>query len=1097
MEVGGGAEQRQLINAEYRKYETFAEDCIIAGEDQTISQESLYMEKEKKEEIKEKNILLFQMSMLKTKNDVPVNHYFYEEPDQTMGGTIRFHFDGQSQLEPGTKHLIYKLAGERKKIDRIIVLNTEETIKTGDDNPVSAFDYYCEKMNKFWEMIRNTPEIESQEEIEIKEEIKTNLNDALIEKWIPKKTMDALCGFKNADKDSSDSDKNGLIKAIETSIHAAIQEQIGNESAEKKKNIIEFKMLEDIVVKLDKKIKKDIENRFNEMSGLDSFDGYNGFENSIKEEIDAVPVDQLEKMELAELFQRFQKYAVEAESIGKAGKQFLKREDREIWYRYLLSKLSYYYKKECYEKKEIREQAEKKARILEQQSDYYKNNIRQHLTTFIREYAYHYCLEKELLLCEDKQKMQARKLLVRETYFPKETLNKCGQEAASQIQRSPIQIDTVNIVNEDLNSALFELKNCLDTIQKNEELDRLNIYIDMQGGDRSGAFVFSSVLKLIDSKKMIVQEQFATNFVPQRIAHRVVDKTKQYAVEKLSSGMNAFLRYGRADELCDYLNDMDPNGKNKDFVETIQKLGNAISICNPEAFEKELENIGNYISAAKIENAKNENNSESKKTVFDLLIGEFEREFASLLKEDADVLDRIKWFLDKGFTQQALTYIEAKMPDYIATRFVEYQLYKNGQRVSDSNIYEIRNSLDGKNYESENDIFVNRTFEKNLRTWKKQQNNEKKKKGCSFNSQLVKLLKKCRCISNNNPTEDVIKRCILHYCDDPNNKEMTDEPQIQYIKVGEWIDRKKAEVSVEESEKIRSIEANYNEKMNNINNQSNLIGIQELYQLLTDKNWTLECISFEVDLVQQFGKWCKDYLVARSIDILCDNASPDDAIESESDFWGRLKRGIRGSELGAAFDKYRVSYNKWKGLYDNPTIERSMNDCEEAFIGFRSMMGDWWAKKELDHPDDACYFKTGSFSQRSLKDFFSINPDKPFKGDEYYRLILGSIPDNVIEVIKSGNSVDLPLENENEKNDERYLRMTLLIDDDKKEMLRKFFRLHSSFRKERNSTNHASETDARTPYEILNDMIRLYIDYARDLTPASTSQDAAELHETP
>ena len=160
-------------------------------------------------------------------------------------------------------------------------------------------------------------------------------------------------------------------------------------------------------------------------------------------------------------------------------------------------------------------------------------------------------------------------------------------------------------------------------------------------------------------------------------------------------------------------------------------------------------------------------------------------------------------------------------------------------------------------------------------------------------------------------------------------------------------------------------------------------------------------------------------------------------------------------------------------MYEKPTENNSSEIRETAFVGFRAMMDDRWVKAELDNSNKPGFFENGKLSQATLKRFFSNT-----WGDGFYRLIFGNIPENVIEVIKSANSVDLPLE------DNKHLEITLRNnpDENKKQTLRKFFRLHSAFRKERNSTNHASETDIRTPYEILNDMIRLYIQYARELT---------------
>lgn len=1031
-----------------------------------------------KEDMEERNILLFQMSMLKTKTEPPVNHYFYEEKGKTTDKPIRFHFDGQSQLEPGTKYLIYKLAGEGKKIDRIIVLNTDETVKTGANNPISAYNYYCEKMNEFWKMIRNTYENGSLE-CENKES-----NDALIEAFIPEITKKALSGFASADIDSNAFGERGLIDTIESSIRNAINgycKQINNGSDEKKKKgLVEFETLKEIVGDLVDKIKKEIENRFDKMSGLDSVDGYNAIEHMVKEDIDAVPVDQLEKMELTELFKRFQKYASEVELLGNTGKQFLKKGNREIWFRYLLSKLSYYYKKEYYEKKGIREEAdfyqkraevaekkadfyqkraevaEKKARILEQQSEYYMNNIRQHLNTFIREYAYYYCLENNLLLYENKQKMKDRKLQVKKQYYS----DGCGMKVTTEPQKSPIQIDTVKIVNDDLNSALFELKNCLDTIQEEESKEeskvRLNIYIDMQGGDRSGAFLFSSVLKLIDSKTMFVKEQFATNFVPQRISHQVVDKTRQYDVEKLSSGMNAFLRYGRADELCVYLEKMDPDGKDKDFMETIQKLGNAISICDPEEFENELKIINSFISPTK---------NKTEKTVFDLLIGEFDREFKPLLKKGANVLDRIEWFLNKGFTQQALTYIESKMPDYIIGKMIQYTVSVDGKETTDRSQVPM-----GNQYETNlNDVIINHTHEKYYKTWKVQ-NLE------SIKNELAALLTKCTCIETpkqiQNDGEKYIRFCVEKKIDD-------EKLCVPWEGVLKWLDKS----NIEQSGKQKIQSAIHD----SITNPTVFLGkahVKNLREVQLSNDQIVNCIMNTVwktnrkDVVN----WCEACLRKRRVDILFNMEKIDSNNPVENDFWKTLiktdnQEWIR--KIKNKMEERGKKYRQWISILHGDDKDQ----YEEAFVGVRSMLEDSWVKKELKKKHSVFTDENAEIDIDSIKAFFDMSDRNDNKSEFYTVLSDKDVPGDIVAITTREKSDTVVFKT---NKGEFKIKFDYLIPDKKEENITKlqsFLKLHSAFRKERNNTNHASENGERVPYPVLNHLINEYIKYARELTP--------------
>ena len=69
----------------------------------------------------EENVLLITMSTFNAKNLITNTYYFTEESGEKK------YFYGISQLEPGTKRVLYKLEKEKKKINRIVIIETKET----------------------------------------------------------------------------------------------------------------------------------------------------------------------------------------------------------------------------------------------------------------------------------------------------------------------------------------------------------------------------------------------------------------------------------------------------------------------------------------------------------------------------------------------------------------------------------------------------------------------------------------------------------------------------------------------------------------------------------------------------------------------------------------------------------------------------------------------------------------------------------------------------------------------------------------------------------------------------------------------------------
>ena len=240
--------------------------------------------------------------------------------------------------------------------------------------------------------------------------------------------------------------------------------------------------------------------------------------------------------------------------------------------------------------------------------------------------------------------------------------------------------------------------------------EEICLYMDMQGGNRTSGFVRNAVVSILNNQttsRVSLKFIVATNFNGSTISeNEIVDETRRYKITDLVSGMNAFLRYGKADMIKQYCRELQveetsPVGK---LVTTMDAIDSAISLCNMDALVKK---IGELKQLFLTQETFNEDNRDL--DVFQILLDGIRRDYGGLLEgkkdDQLDYIDLIEWCTRKGLLQQALTLVEDKMPSYYFKK--EWIDYKFDDNTPD-NVREKFISGLGQSYESEyNKVFNN------------------------------------------------------------------------------------------------------------------------------------------------------------------------------------------------------------------------------------------------------------------------------------------------------------------------------------------------------------------------------------------------------
>lgn len=218
-------------------------------------------------------------------------------------------------------------------------------------------------------------------------------------------------------------------------------------------------------------------------------------------------------------------------------------------------------------------------------------------------------------------------------------------------------IKSVDINNEPQN----DIKIIRDAIIKNSEnCENVNVYMDMQGGPRTFAAMMNGVVTLLENDKFTFKNKVSISFNRDNPVHEIIDETESYKIYDLISAMKSFINYGKADLLVRFFTDTEKiNKKEHEVLQIIQEISDSIQICAPAYFDDAIENLKNEVDFTNVRNDKSIHNF-----YFKFVLEDIGKDYGNLLKE-SNTFDTIKWCYKKGFTQQALTYIEDKIPEFL------------------------------------------------------------------------------------------------------------------------------------------------------------------------------------------------------------------------------------------------------------------------------------------------------------------------------------------------------------------------------------------------------------------------------------------------
>ena len=186
------------------------------------------------------------------------------------------------------------------------------------------------------------------------------------------------------------------------------------------------------------------------------------------------------------------------------------------------------------------------------------------------------------------------------------------------------------------------------------------VHADMTGGFRHASMLMLSIIQLLKYRGIKIGEVLYSD-PTSRTVYSVAEIQRMFS---LITGADEFVKFGSVEALNEYFGDNPPPAV-KNLLEAMNRFSEAIKICRTSAIEGELENLGKHI-----ENFREHPDRDLKSELFAKIIDTVEREYGKLIGKAATRTEIIRWCMNKGFWQQAMTLCTEWLPEELVKRKV-------------------------------------------------------------------------------------------------------------------------------------------------------------------------------------------------------------------------------------------------------------------------------------------------------------------------------------------------------------------------------------------------------------------------------------------
>ncbi len=202
-------------------------------------------------------------------------------------------------------------------------------------------------------------------------------------------------------------------------------------------------------------------------------------------------------------------------------------------------------------------------------------------------------------------------------------------------------------------------------IQEYAENREIVLHVDLTGGMRHINMLMLDVIRLLEYSGIKIGRLIYSNYKGKDKKSTVEEVKNIYDLFQLISGVEEFINFGSVEALKKYYAGIEQSEQPKKLTGAMENFAEAIKLCRYGQFKAAIENLHDAINdfETNIENVQD--------ILMERLIGKIREKYSMLIAtRGQDDLKIIRWCVEHGYLQQALTLYTERVPEYIYKKFV-------------------------------------------------------------------------------------------------------------------------------------------------------------------------------------------------------------------------------------------------------------------------------------------------------------------------------------------------------------------------------------------------------------------------------------------
>ena len=227
-------------------------------------------------------------------------------------------------------------------------------------------------------------------------------------------------------------------------------------------------------------------------------------------------------------------------------------------------------------------------------------------------------------------------------------------------------IDAGSFIDCNAADLMILFKNSIMSVLK--EGETANLIFFNYANKPSFDYIFSNVLKMTIEQNNFINLARHYGIFVQNGKLCVEDETDKYLIGLLADGMSAFTEYGKVDRIIKLISLGNiTNDAVISLVYAMRTIDSGISLCDIDPILDGINEI------KRINDQEHSFDNKKAQLFYNFIMGAIKESYAKLLEGDnIDYFELVKWAVSKRLYQQALTIIEAKMPEAFANKGIFY-----------------------------------------------------------------------------------------------------------------------------------------------------------------------------------------------------------------------------------------------------------------------------------------------------------------------------------------------------------------------------------------------------------------------------------------